>query len=136
MQYDVWMVTPEVDDNFYRNSAAIASAGSLTLLATTPGINGYGFKVTFEANGDTSGVNFTIVGYQVGNTTGKTTTEIVTGPNTTSSSTNYYSGVVSISASGATFSGNISAPNIVTLVNGATGAVQYIVDFKRGWFLS
>lgn len=28
-----------------------------------------------------------------------------------------------ISASGATFSGNISAPNIVTSVNGATGAV-------------
>jgi hypothetical protein len=83
-----------------------------------------------------------------------------------------------ISAAGATFSANISAPNIVNSVNGLTGAVglsagsnititqsgntltiastasgsgvtmyvasvngltgtvQYIVDFKRGWFLS
>jgi hypothetical protein len=102
MQYDVWMVTPEVDDNFYRASAAIAGAGPLTLLATTPGINGYGFKVTFEANSNTSSVNFTIVGYKVGDTTGNTTTEVVAGPNLTSSSTNYYSGVVSISASAAT----------------------------------
>ncbi len=102
MQYDVWLVTPEVDDNFYRASAAIGSAGALTLLATTPGINGYGYKVTFEANADTSGVNFTIVGYKVGNTTGVTTTEVVTGPNLTSSSVNYYSEVVSISASAAT----------------------------------
>ena len=41
-----------------------------------------------------------------------------------------------LSASGATFTGNISAPNIVTSVNGQTGAVEYIVDFKRGWFLA
>jgi hypothetical protein len=39
--------------------------------------------------------------------------------------------------SGATLSvlGNITG-NVVNSVNGQTGAVEYIVDFKRGWFLS
>jgi len=41
-----------------------------------------------------------------------------------------------LSASGGTFISNIRAPNIVNSVNGLTGTVQYITDFKRGWFMS
>jgi hypothetical protein len=37
---------------------------------------------------------------------------------------------------GATGATGATPTNIVNSVNGLTGAVQYIVDFKRGWFLS
>jgi hypothetical protein len=37
---------------------------------------------------------------------------------------------------GATGATGATPTNIVNSVNGQTGAVQYIVDFKRGWFLS
>jgi len=41
-------------------------------------------------------------------------------------------------ATGATGPQGVTGPvgNYVISVNGLTGAVQYIVDFKRGWFLS
>ena len=45
-QYDVWAVTPGSDADFYFPSATVSGAGALTLAATTPGINGYGYKVS------------------------------------------------------------------------------------------
>lgn len=101
MQYDVWSVTPGEDDEFYRTAGPIAVAGVLTLAATTPGINGYGYKVAIESDGDDSGITFTIVGYRVGEVNEGLITEVVTGPNTAIvQSTNYFAQVVSITASG------------------------------------
>jgi hypothetical protein len=37
---------------------------------------------------------------------------------------------------GATGATGATPTNIVNSVNGLTGTVQYIVDFKKGWFLS
>ena len=109
MQYDIWSVTPEADVDFYRAAAAIAATGPLTLAATTPGRNGYGFKVSVTSDGDDNATVFTITGAVVGQTTnGGIETDTITGVNAnTVASTKYFSSVTSITAS-ATSANNIS----------------------------
>lgn len=100
-QYDVWSVTPKADADFYVTSVTPASAGALGLVANTPGINGYGYKVSITSVDDETGVDFTITGIPVGST--ETITEVVAGGNnTTVYSTNYFATVTSISVDGAT----------------------------------
>ena len=103
MQYDVWAVTPaaSADDNFYVTTVTPSEAGALTLAATTPSVNGCGYKVVLTTAGDESGVTFTIVGTGVN---GQTITESFAGPAsaTTKNSTNYFASVTSISVDGAT----------------------------------
>lgn len=98
MQYDVWAVTPApaADDNFYVTSVTPLAAGNLTLAATTPSINGCGYKVVLTTAADESAVNFTIVGIGVN---GLPITETFAGPSsaTTKSSTNYFASVSRIS---------------------------------------
>ena len=108
-QYDIWSVTPEADVDFYRAAATIGAAGALTLAATTPGRNGYGFKVSVTSDGDDNATVFTITGTVVGQTTnGGIGTDTITGVNTnTVASTKYFSSVTSITAS-ATSANNIS----------------------------
>lgn len=107
MQYDVWAVTPATDDAYYRANASIAGAGALSLLANTVGPNGYGYKLIFTSAGDDSGITFTITGIKVGDLTNTVVSEIVTGANaTTATSNNYYARVDSITASGAS-AGNV-----------------------------
>lgn len=108
-QYDIWSVTPEADVDFYRAAAAIAAAGPLTLLKTTPGRNGYGFKVSVTSNDDDATTVFTITGTIVGQTTnGGIGTDTITNVNAnTVASTKYFSSVTSITAS-ATSANNIS----------------------------
>jgi hypothetical protein len=102
MQYDVWAVTPETDDDLYRAAASIADAGSLSLLTNTVGPYGYGYKLIFTSSGDDSGITFTIRGIRVGDLTNTVVEEVVTGPNaTTATSNNFYARVDSIVASGA-----------------------------------
>ena len=100
-QYDIWAVTPEADVDFYRTAGPIAVAGVVTLAATTPGRNGYGFKVSVTSDGDDSGTTFTITGTIVGKTTdGGIGTDIITGVDTdTVVSTKYFSSVTSVVAS-------------------------------------
>jgi hypothetical protein len=100
-QYDIWSVTPEADVDFYRAAATIAAAGSLTLLKTIPGRNGYGFKVSVTSDGNDATTVFTITGTIVGQTTnGGIGTDTITGVNTnTVSSTKYFSSVTSVVAS-------------------------------------
>lgn len=120
MQYDVWSVTPGEDDDFYRTAGPIAVAGVITLAATTPGINGYGYKVAIDSNGNDAGLNFTIVGHKVGELNKGLTTEVVAGPNGGPvTSTNYYAQVVSISVSGTSannvkigYSGSLALPRV------------------------
>lgn len=100
-QYDVWSVTPKADADFYVVSVTPAGAGALGLAATTPGINGYGYKVSITSVDDETSKNFTITGIPVGSTTA--ITEVVAGGNnTTVYSTNYFSTVTSISVSAGT----------------------------------
>lgn len=100
MQYDVWSVKIRSDADFYVASVTPSGAGSLTLLKTQPGINGYGYKVSITGGSDESGKTFTIVGRSVA---GASVTEVVTGPNaTTVYSTNYFAQISSITVSAAT----------------------------------
>ena len=105
MQYDVWAVTPGSDADFYFTSASVAEAGDLTLAATTPGANGYGYKVSISSStDDESGVNFTVTGVTVG---GENVSETIAGPDgsggaATVYTTNYFATVSSISADDAT----------------------------------
>lgn len=108
MQYDLWAITPSTSATYYRAAAAVAGAGTLSLLQEFAGINGVGYLVSITSTGIDTGITFTIVGNKVGNLSGAPTTEVVTGPNTTTvTSTNYYARIISITASGAS-AGNIS----------------------------
>ena len=87
MQYDVWSVKVKSDDDFYVAAVSPSAAGALALKATTPGINGYGYKVSIKSSTNESGKNFTIVGTTVG---GAAVTETIAGPNNnTVYTTNY-----------------------------------------------
>ena len=102
MQYDVWAVTPSTNDALFRSAASIAGAGVIPLITYTVGANGTGYKLVFTSSGDDSGITFTVVGNRVGDVSGDATTEVVTGANaTTASTTNFYTNIVSITASGA-----------------------------------
>lgn len=100
-QYDVWSVSPKADADFYVVSVTPAGAGALGLVANTPGINGYGYKVSITSVADETTKNFTITGIPVGST--QSVTEVVAGGNnTTVYSTNYFATVTSITVSAAT----------------------------------
>lgn len=108
MSGDIWAVTPSTSATVIKAAASIAGAGALTLLVNDLGPNGSGYKVLITSVGNDSGITFTIVGKKVGDLTGGFTIEVVTGPNaTTASSTNFYTYVQSITASGAS-AGNVS----------------------------
>ena len=99
---DIWAVTPSTSATYYRAAASISGAGALTLLTDDAGPNGVGYKVRFTSAGDDSGDTFTIVGITVADAlTGNSTTEVVTGADTgTADSTNFFTKVTSITASG------------------------------------
>ena len=100
-QYDVWSVSPKADADFYVVSVTPSGAGALGLVANTPGINGYGYKVSITSVADETTKNFTITGIPVGST--QSVTEVVAGGNnTTVYSTNYFATVTSITVSAAT----------------------------------
>lgn len=115
---DTWSVRPlAASTEYFFAAAAIGGAGAVTLLKSTMGINGVGYKLIFDSAGDSHAQTYTIVGAIVGQTNG-TTTEVVTAPNaTTGLSTNYWARVDSITASGAMtgnqkigFSGSLALP--------------------------
>lgn len=100
-QYDVWSVTPKADADFYVAEVTPAEAGALALLNNTPGINGYGYKVSITSVDDETGVNFTITGIPVGSMT-PVTEVLAGGNNTTVYSVNYFATVTSITVDGGT----------------------------------
>lgn len=121
MQYDIWAVTPEADVDFYRAAATIGAAGALTLANTTPGRNGYGFKVSVTSDGDDNATVFTITGTVVGQSTnGGIGTDTITGVNTnTVASTKYFSSITSITTS-ATSANSVSIGYTADLALGRT----------------
>ena len=100
-QYDVWSVSPKADTDFYVAEVTPAEAGALALLNNTPGINGYGYKVSITSVDDETGVNFTITGIPVGSMT-PVTEVLAGGNNTTVYSVNYFATVTSITVDGGT----------------------------------
>lgn len=100
----VWAVSPAAASAAYFRAAATHSAGALTLLQsdyTAAGaINGCGYRVTLTSVGDLTGVTYTIVGTIVGQQTGTTTEAIAGGSTATVTTTNYWSSITSITASG------------------------------------
>lgn len=126
-----WAITPWVANPVRMlNAAAVGAAGAVTLLTTEPSINQCGYQLIFTSVGNSLGMTYTIVGEKVGQTVG-TTTEVITGPNaTTGTSTNYYSTIISITASAAAtgnqsigITGNLALPrcriHAVTIVGAA-----------------
>ena len=102
-----WAVSPTTSAGYYRASAASTGTAAYTLLQSNAGPNNIGYKITIVSTADDSGKTFTIVGHKMGTLPGIATTEVVTGPNTTTvNSTNYYDSVTSITPS-ATTTGSI-----------------------------
>ena len=102
MQYDVWAVSPDSDDDYLFASASIAATGSVALLANNIGQYGTGYKVSVTSNGADSATVFTVTGVKVGITGADgVVTESFNGPSASVVySTNYYTSVSSVSVSG------------------------------------
>lgn len=103
MSNNTWAVTPVNNDALYRAAASIAGAGALTLLTSSPGPNGIGYKVIFTSSGNETGKTYTLTGVTVG---GQNVTETLAGAAGTTTSTNYFASITSISAAAASV-GNV-----------------------------
>lgn len=118
---DIWAVNPAGSASAaYFRAAATHGAGALTLLQTNftaaGAINGCGYRLTLTSVGDLTGVTYTIVGTIVGSQTGATTTEDIAGGSTaTVTTTNYWSSITSITASGTSNASTLSIGYAVNL---------------------
>ena len=99
MQYDIWAVSPDSDDDYFRTSASIAATGSVALLKSDVGQYGTGYKVSITSDGADSATVFTITGVVVGATGyDGIVTETLNGPSASVVySANYYTQVNSVS---------------------------------------
>lgn len=107
MQYDVWAVSPESDDDYLFASASIAATGAVTLLANNIGQYGTGYKVSVTSDGADSTTVFTVTGVKVGiNGSDGVVTESFNGPSASIAySANYYTSVSEVSVSGPSVGG-------------------------------
>lgn len=142
MQYDVWAVTPDSDDDYFFVSATISGSGSISLLKSNLGYNGTGYKVSITSNGNDSGKTFGITGVKVGAVGyDGIVAESVTGPNAgTVYSTNYYTSVKSITISAAStggikigYGGDLAFPRtrikgVYYVTNGTAGGVTFVAQ--------
>jgi hypothetical protein len=115
MQYDIWAINPDPDDDILRADASIAAAGALTLLTTSVSPYGTGYKIGITSAGDDTGITFTIVGIKVGDLSGANTVEVITGADTdVATSANFYTVVSQITVSGAS-AGNVKIGSVGSL---------------------
>ncbi len=137
MQYDVWAVSPESDDDYFFASGS--ASGTLSLLANDLGYNGTGYQVSITSDGADADKTFTVTGVKVGAVGyDGVVTESVTGPSASVVySTNYYTRVDSVAIS-ATSTGNIKVgyggdlafprtriKGVYFVSNGASGSVVF-----------
>jgi len=139
MQYDVWAVSPESDDDYFFGSATISATGSISLLANDVGYNGTGYQVSITSDGADADKTFTITGVKVGAVGyNGVVSEVVTGPSASVVySTNYYTSIQSISISaGSTggvkigYGGDLAFPRtrikgVYFVSNGSSGSVVF-----------
>jgi hypothetical protein len=117
-----------IDNNFIAaQTIASTSTGNATTVSPTSLTHYYdasGFSQLWQSADANSTITFPNYTTTLAGLAG---TQTFTGTNTFSTLTNFTSG---ISAAGGTFSGNISAPNIVTSFNGVTGAVTGVASIR------
>ena len=117
---DIWAITPSTSATLLRAAATISGAGDITLLTNDVSPYGTGYKLLFTSVGNDAGITFTITGVKVGDLSGASVTEEVTGANaSTASSTNFYTSVSNISVDGAS-AGNVSIGTTGSLAFGRT----------------
>jgi len=117
---DIWAITPSTSATLLRAAASIVGAGDITLLTNDVSPYGTGYKLLFTSAGNDAGITFTITGVKVGDLSGASVTEEVTGANaSTASSTNFYTSVSNISVDGAS-AGNVSIGITGSLAFGRT----------------
>ena len=117
---DIWAITPSTSATLLKAAGAIAGAGDITLLTNDVSPYGTGYKLLFTSVGNDAGITFTITGVKVGDLSGASVTEEVTGANaSTASSTNFYTSVSNISVDGAS-AGNVSIGTTGSLAFGRT----------------
>jgi len=117
---DIFAITPSTSATLLKTAGSISGAGDITLLTNDVSPFGTGYKLLFTSAGDDRGITFTITGIKVGSLTGESVTEVVTGANaSTASSTNFYTSVSNIAASGAS-AGNVSIGTTGSLAFGRT----------------
>lgn len=139
MQYDIWAVSPDSNDAYFRASASIAASGSVALLKNDVGQYGTGYKVSITSDGADSATVFTITGVQVGiNGADGIVTETLNGPSASVVySTNYYTRVNSISVSAASaggvkigYGGDLALPRtrikgVFYIASGTQGSITF-----------
>lgn len=139
MQYDVWAVSPDSNDIYFRTSASIAASGSVALLRNDVGQYGTGYKVSITSDGADSATVFTITGVKVGATGyNGVVTETLNGPSASVVySANYYTRVNSISVSAASaggvkigYGGDLAFPRtrikgVLYIASGTEGSVTF-----------
>jgi hypothetical protein len=144
MQYDVWAVSPDSDDDYFFASAVIATTGvvSLALLANDVGQYGTGYKLSVTSDGADSATVFTVTGVQVGiNGSDGVVTESFTGPSASVAySSNYYTRIDSVSVVGPTgggikvgFGGDLAFPRtrikgVLYIATSAEGSITFTAE--------
>lgn len=137
MQYDVWAVSPESDDDYFFASGS--ASGTLSLLANDLGYNGTGYQVSITSDGADADKTFTVTGVKVGAVGyDGVVTESVTGPSASVVySTNYYTRVDSVAISASStgnikvgYGGDLAFPRtrikgVYFVSNGASGSVVF-----------
>ena len=137
MQYDVWAVSPESDDDYFFASGT--ASGTLSLLANDLGYNGTGYQVSITSDGADADKTFTVTGVKVGAVGyDGLVTESVTGPSASVVySTNYYTRVDSVAISASStgnikvgYGGDLAFPRtrikgVYFVSNGASGSVVF-----------
>ena len=119
-QGDIFAITPSTSATLLRAAATIAGAGDITLLTNDVSPHGTGYKILITCAGSDAGRTFTITGIKVGDLTGAATTETVSGSNaSTTSSTNFYTRIESISIDAAS-AGAVSLGTTGSLAFGRT----------------
>jgi hypothetical protein len=108
MQYDIWAITPSTSATLIRAATTISGAGNLTLVTNDVSPYGTGYKLLVTCAGSDAALRLTVVGVKAGDLTGVLTTEVISGSaSSTSTSTNFYTYIQSITANAASV-GNVS----------------------------
>ena len=145
---DIWAITPSTSATLLRAAATISGAGDITLLTNDVSPYGTGYKILFTCAGADAGRTFTITGIKVGDLTGAYTTEEVSGASaSTSSSTNFYTyidsisidaasaGAVSIGTTGSLAFGRTRIKSLYYVGTASAGSIKFNVNSTSGALL-